>query len=453
MTVEAGELVSTSVSEIELFDECENLFVLERVGGQKPEQKRSQNEGEMGHLGFATYFKTGKLPGRQLMAKAVKAAILKGELPRLGPDLEVERRLSGQPQYDDQGNWVPLDKSQTLHLAGVPIDGMIDLSWRRTAIPVVLDHKFSSDPAKYAKAGEDLIKTVQMPVYAASQRRRGWQAAEWRMVHHYVAKTGTTSFMRQAVVTSTAIDDRIDRVVRSIERMKTLAGTTEQVTGNLNACERYGGCPHKLVCHTYRKGAVSHAMPNNLELTKAEEEMFNSIPEPPAAPPPPAETKRRLLIVDVSKCGACDEPLTPENSSRLQSGVMFHVGCPKAQPIQNAPAVLPPDAPASKPELASEQPKPEKPKKEKKPKPPAAAEGATLQAATITYDPRQTVMDLEAAVGIAAQINAPVDPHSEAAKVLKGATFKAAPVTPDSPERIEALAQLFDAVSRVLRSR
>jgi hypothetical protein len=93
-----------------------------------------------------------------------------------------------------------------------------------------------------------------------------------------------------------------------------------------------------------------------------------------------AEAARKLAIVDKSTspdgpaCTHCGARLTNENASRLKDGkTIVHIGCPKAPP-----AVTPPDAPASKPELASEQPAaPAKGKPGPKPK------GAELQPNTV----------------------------------------------------------------------
>jgi hypothetical protein len=385
--VENGVLQQLSVSQVESFDHaqtggCHRRWYFERVEGRRPEQDDAQSEGEAGHALFATYLRTGAFPGRTLMGKHVREAINKGELPAPGPDLQVERRFSGQPQYDAAGNWVPLDTSKTLWLAGVPWEGFIDLRFRRTDVPELWDHKFSSDIHEYAKAADALIKTVQMPIYAVDSLRQWADAPAFRLVHHYVsrAKAGD-SFIRSAVVPVEQVLERRVHVEALVGEMKAVARATSQedVPFNKKACAAWRGCPHQSICSAFkRRTAVS--------LSAEELALFDDVPAaPPAAPepaaplpaetepalaaivpaeaaptvPPPAKSKRRVKIQDEAPptCPACGYGLGEENASQLRDGTWVHVGCTAvkhksppasttATPIEPVRTATPPPAPA-----------------------------------------------------------------------------------------------------------
>lgn len=430
----AGEITSLSISQVEKADEkqtggCLRKWWFEVPQGLKPEQSYAKNEGTAGHELLRRYLLTGENPkGRTLMGKAVTGAILKGELPAPGDDLIVERRFSGQPMRDEsrcecghaldqhgvekrsvctlaectctdfRPAWIPLDTAETLILAGVPWDGAIDLVHRRGPRPVVLDHKFSSDPDMWAKKSSELIKTVQMPVYAHSQRPYYPDAREFELVHHYVSKKGVLSFMRRAVVTVEQIDERIADVIQVIERMRAAARCSDQndvpARATEERCSAWGGCAHQSICSAFKKRSTNPGA-KPMALTAAEQAIFDSIPagDAPAdaeaiaeitaaqisTPPPADETdaedaalqkqladaqaaleakkaKRKMKMIDTDASGApivppppapepeqpapvcpCGEKLTPENGSKLQGGSWKHIGCK----LDQAPPPIP----------------------------------------------------------------------------------------------------------------
>lgn len=381
--VDGGVIRQLSVSQIESFDHsqrggCQRKWWFERALDLRPDQHKSQAEGEAGHALLARYFLTGERPkGRALMGKAVTGAIAKGELPAPGPDLLVEERFDGQPKTDAAGQWLPLDVANTLTLAGVPLEGFIDLTFRRGDVPEVWDHKFSSDPDTYAKRSSELIETVQLPVYVLSQAPYWPDAKRWRIAHHNVSKRGVHSFIRSAVVTFDQVLERKADVEATIECMKVIAPVAinrqDDVPANLKSCDVWNGCPHQSICSAYRKG-------NTVILDPAEAAMFADLPAvdeaiPDAAPTPPVaapepgpavpEPKaRRMKMIDEpaaqipdsapaplpvvaapsapsSTPCACGASITPENGSRLQSGEWVHIGCPLKAP----PEVDPPPAP------------------------------------------------------------------------------------------------------------
>ncbi len=371
-TVENGVIRQVSVSQVESFDHaqrggCELKWWLERVKGLRPEQSGAQTDGDKGHALLATYLATGQEPeGRVKMGTAVRAVIAKGKLPTPGADLLIEWRFSGQPKNDPvkvkpDGSpaWLPLDTTKTLWLGGVPWEGFIDCAHRRTDVPLVLDHKFSADIQTYAKKGEDLIKTVQMPIYVlALDRRPEFAGADrWAIAHHNVARSGSESFTRGAVVTRDQVLERKADIKATVERMKVIATATRQedVPWNLKSCDAWNGCPHQSRCTRFKEK-------NKVQLTAEEQALFADMetadPAPkeeprdeiaemeaklaaakaakakPAELPPPPTPKPAPLIMP--ECKDCGTDLNPDNASKLKTGEWAHVGCPAKKPAVTA---------------------------------------------------------------------------------------------------------------------
>ena len=389
-----GVLTQTSVSEIETFDHaqyggCERRWWFDRAVDLKADQNRSQEEGDAGHALLKNYFRTGQRPkGRTLMGKAVTGAIVKGHLPEVGDDLLVELRFDGSFRSDD---WKPLDVFETLHLAGVPLDGFIDLAFRRGPVPEVWDHKFftparpevSPDPYAWLKRGSELIETVQMPVYARSQMPYWPDAEKWRLVHHNVSKKGVDSVIRAAVVTRERILERTAQIEGVVERMKLAASAQKQdeMPFNRRSCSAWQGCPHQSICAAFTQ---KEAMPTTLapdeaamfdDLPPIEDDTVEPVPDPkPTAPPPPAAAKGAVppppaasVTPAANVTCTCGTVITPENGSKLQDGTWKHIGCkltaPDAPPKPRRRMPIKDETPASTANVAppaaaaTEQPK------------------------------------------------------------------------------------------------
>lgn len=341
--VRDGVLEQLSVSQAEQYQRCPRSWWFERVHSLTPDQSEARRAGESGHELLAMHLMGQTLPTRASMLTAVKGAILKGELPTPGTDLLVEIRGSGQEKFhptekDEEGNpkWVPLDRAKALWLGGLPWDTFIDLAHRREPAPVVMDHKFSSDPRTYAKKSDALINTIQMPVYVLDLARRWPDATEWTIAHHNVAKTGVDSFIRKATV-------HIDNVRRRGEEIATLVGEMKQVAAMTNQgdvphrrgpqCEKFGGCPHQSVCNAFKRKEVA--------MTAEEEDLFAQFDKTLDETP----KKKKLKIKDV------EEP--PEPGSDFNADKETPDPAPTAPPpaevkdIVSAPAVADPVVPPS----------------------------------------------------------------------------------------------------------
>lgn len=386
-TVADGVVQQLSVSRVTTADHtqtggCERRFYFESVEGRRQRQTGSQADGDAGHALLAHFLEHGKLPdGRRRMKTAVEHAVAKGALPKPGPDMLVERRFSGQPKVDpktcrcghspddhDKGGcraalapctcaefdarWVPLDVSKTLHVGGVPFDGFIDLAFRRDDVPVVLDHKFSSDIDQAAVPNDKLIQTVQLPLYVAVHMDSTWSdAREFKIVHHYVSRVAPhRSFFRKAVVTRDQVLEQMSRITGVVERIKVIARSpsVEELPFNRKACEAYGGCPHQSICSAYKQeeNPKVNLSPEELALfaeldAPAPAPVPTPAPAPtvdpleavvpsvtptadPTLPPPPATKQTGAIMPDCRDCGTS---LNPDNASRLRSGEWMHIGC------------------------------------------------------------------------------------------------------------------------------
>lgn len=361
-----------TVSKVERYDPeqvggCPRRFHFEDVEGHRPEQSSGQEEGDIAHDLTGRYLSAGSVPGRVRMGKIVRAAIAKGELPAPGPDLMVESRFDGQPRRGPDGRWLRVNVERTLHFAGAPWDGFIDLRFRRSDVPEAWDHKFSSRIREVAKRPEQLIRTVQMPVYALDCFRLWPDARAIRLVHHNVSRVGELSFLSPIVVTRDQVLERAAEIAALVDRMRaTVAGarSQEDVPFNRRACNAWRGCPHQFRCSAYRRNAP-------MNLTDEELAMFGE-PAPAAAPSPgpvsdtmnqpdaddaieadgpvaPAPKASVPAPQPAPVCGDCGTTLTAENTSTLRSGERKHVGCPAAAPAAPTATATTAEAPAEAP--------------------------------------------------------------------------------------------------------
>jgi hypothetical protein len=434
-----------SVSQVERFDPsqtagCPRAWWFERVRWLRPEQTRAQTDGDAGHALLAAYLRTGELPGKRVkMGKSTTGAIVKGELPKPGPDLIVEARFDGSPRPAPGAEWPPLDVGETLHLGGVPWDGFIDLAFRRGDVPEIWDHKYTSDIAAHAKKPSELIQTVQLPVYVLSQIPYWPDAKRWRIAHHYVAKTGVESSVRAAVVTLDQVLERKEQIEAVVAQMHVASSATEQgdVAHNRRACSAYSGCPHQSICHAFKEKPVQISPEEaaafaDLEDVFADLDTPAPVTQPPVADPAlrPDGKPRRVTITEVAApvpapvaeapapapaptC-QCGTALSAENASRLQSGEWKHIGCPLT-----APAAPPPAEPKKRRAKAAE------------PTPAASV-------------PLPVPAPAPEVAAVVSEVRAPAPMALTASPVLPAA------VTRD--EARESLATVFEGIARLLRS-
>jgi hypothetical protein len=387
--VENGRLAQTSVSQVDLFLNCALAWWFQTVHFLKPDQSASAAAGDSGHKLFALHLRGQPLPKRAQLLKAVSGAIVKGELPKPGPDLLVELRGDGQEKFSERtcecghpfiqhdpapGNqpgaackecsclnpapaWIPLRKDTTLWVGGVPWELFIDLTYRRGDVPVVLDHKFKAkDLMHTAKQGHELVKTVQMPIYALAMLRRWPDAREFDLTHHYVSRTGVESFMRTGRVSTEEILERRDEIAQVVEQMKGAAAATDQtdVPFNRSWCDKGPiglGCPHQSICRAFKE--------NKVKLKPEEEALFADLDnlDPLATTSTTAPETSQPAAEDDEEAKAMralEAARAKKKKAEADAKAKAEADAKAKEAAAKASTVLPPDAPKSNPELAAE---------------------------------------------------------------------------------------------------
>ncbi len=240
-TVANGELQYVSPSAIvsadhESYGGCLRRFHFRRVMGKPEPEGASAKVGIQGHGETEEYLLTGKMV---LGRNALKA---KRFFPAPSSSLKVE---------------VPIDDGR-LTAAGLPVVGFID--WlndtgivllddetRREDLDEVVDWKFTG--RRDLPSSHEVGTAIPMVTYGAwSLRRR--PAPEVRLSHVYIPTRSGDATKRSIKVPAEQIAERWERAEGVVRRMKQAARCTspEEVDANLNACDAYGGCPHRSYC-------------------------------------------------------------------------------------------------------------------------------------------------------------------------------------------------------------
>lgn len=199
--------------------------------------------------------------------------------------------------------WIP----DTFELSGVRVRGRIDFQAKDTSglLLAIYDWKTTSSIERYGKLPHQLSKDVQMLIYRAAARHMGC-VDPLKMGLVYFGTKKRESEIVEAQVTNAQLDDGLRDIHSTLSQMKVVASATdsEEVEPDRSKCDVGRGCPHKSHC---MKGTTMASLL----------ERMNALRAAPAAPAPAP---------------------TP------------------APPPAPVAAVLPPDAPTSKPELASAKP-------------------------------------------------------------------------------------------------
>jgi hypothetical protein len=249
-----GVLQYVSPSQIVKFDPdeggCPRAWFYNKVLRRKEPKKKSAEVGKANHKLVEVYLRGG--------GKVFNSTILAGRrfIPEPGDDLLIEHSI-------DDG---------TMVLADLPLVGFMDLFHRRgrteteagliiePGVVEVLDWKFTGD-LKWAKSGEEIGRASPMLAYGA------WAALHWpdaerlRLSHVYFCTK------KRGAEKSTIILERDDLIERWNKReavvytMQQVAGLAEvdQVEANVNACDSFGGCPHREVCTAGKSAGAAQA--------------------------------------------------------------------------------------------------------------------------------------------------------------------------------------------------
>ena len=195
--------------------------------------------------------------------------------------------------------------------------------------------------------------------YAKYASQRYPRANEIRISHGYFQTRGAPRAKKvSTIVPLDIVENRWQHIEQRVNEMKQIARETEieKVPANLEACSAYRGCTFAAHCPRSAKTTILAALQATekgsnvglLDKIKNGQSLATLTPTPAPAKPPAtdptiaAEIERLKAAERGDDRGVCKTDgthLTPENSSRLPSGDVMHIGC--------KPGVLPPDAPTS----------------------------------------------------------------------------------------------------------
>lgn len=241
MTSDAPEEGVYSASQVESFDDCQRKWAWryrDRIKRDKP----SRVLGNAVHdvlakwLSHATPIDTSTEAGRIALT-----GIHVLPAPKT-PGLEVEGVPIGEP--GDK-------KLFGLRVGGHLFCGVKDVQDLTRVPPLVIDHKTSKDPRRYAKTADMLTDDVQACLYAADAMvRTGSDTCDLRWVYYSTRKPSLPIVVDRRV-TREQIEMRLERAVQSAQRMAAYHAANVaaiDVPPNPNACEAFGGCDYKDLC-------------------------------------------------------------------------------------------------------------------------------------------------------------------------------------------------------------
>jgi hypothetical protein len=183
--------------------------------------------------------------------KQIETYLLTGEMV-LGKTALAGKHFLPEPKTVDVEH-----KLESFRLAGVEIVGSIDClntSYRwidhhgeTQALPEttteIIDWKTTSSVAQYAKRGEELYSTIQMPLYGMYAASKDPLVTDIRLSHVYFQTKGAPcSIKSTAIFPVDKIRERTKGIEALIESMKQAAQlqAVEQLPPNTNACQSFG---------------------------------------------------------------------------------------------------------------------------------------------------------------------------------------------------------------------
>ena len=249
------EFKSISASQLSRFTECNRAWWFQYIMGLPTKQKASAALGEAVHTVLEAYLDDGALPDTSTQAGRIAAAGL-SLLPKPGTvftEVPMGSRGRGNAEVDEDSLPVPGGMPR-LVVAGMPVNGFIDVLDLSGEHPVVLDHKTTSD-IKWAKTQEDLLEDPQMVLYgtyALDVFRTMGLETETVEAGHIVYLTKGAPMARKTTVTLSRAHLAAERkkVEQTVEAMKKTAAhrTPAAVEGEASVCDKYGGCDFRDKC-------------------------------------------------------------------------------------------------------------------------------------------------------------------------------------------------------------
>jgi len=156
---------------------------------------------------------------------------------------------------------------------------------------IVIDHKTSSDPEKYALTPDQLASDLQMTIYAAWVFRKEPNRQEVTLLHAYYGTKRRFFKIVKVKVSRERIERQYQSALAFIQKNMSHLATSEinsfEIAGDPSACGAFGGCGYLNICNP-SKGAQT--MPTLEELIAKRKTPTAEVvaPEAPPRETPPA---------------------------------------------------------------------------------------------------------------------------------------------------------------------
>lgn len=240
-------MIRVSPSQVAKFRDCKRAWAFRYIDGIPDIADSSKDFGINGHARIEEWLETGKHPGDDVTGQLIQKAIKPGFLPSPDPRLLIEQEIQ-----------MGMLNGHALML------GYADLILPPTEsmIPILIDHKFTSD-SRYALKASELAVDAQRIIYGryiierfnAEQTMARWiyYEARWKDRAANERKLGRVQKVEHILTREDACGDGWLRIADDVEQMlitKQTAKTAMEVepTGAGISCDKYRGCPYREKC-------------------------------------------------------------------------------------------------------------------------------------------------------------------------------------------------------------
>jgi hypothetical protein len=230
--------VTVSPSQVSVYADCQRKWGWQYLNGLRPPQAASAQVGERVHKILEDWLQHGVAPDPEETLVLGEKVYHPGKiaesglhlLPTPGPHLTIEQAFHS-------GIWT----------------GRIDLAYMAD-VPVISDHKTSTDPKSWGKSEEDLRTDVQALVYAsAALKATGAQEVDliWNYFQTRPPFKPRQSKVRLNVLEVTQAMEPWEALGQEVEALRAKKGqlTALDMPPNPHACQKFGGCAFKNNCN------------------------------------------------------------------------------------------------------------------------------------------------------------------------------------------------------------
>ena len=249
------EFKSVSASQIATYRDCARKWWYQSILGLQTPQNASAALGEAVHAQLEKYLNDGTPPDAEKPAGRIASAGLKFLPPPGTVFTEVSMHGTNRDKKEAGEGEVPLPGAMPrLVVAGMPVNGYIDVLDISADSPVVLDHKTTSD-LKWAKTEADLREDVQMVLYGSYALdvvlSMGVDVDTVKAGHIvYLTKGAPLAKRTEVTFTRAMLASERKKLEQTVEEMKVSAKarTPDAVPGEASSCNKFGGCHFKDKC-------------------------------------------------------------------------------------------------------------------------------------------------------------------------------------------------------------